>query len=97
MNIEKEVHGSTAVLYLEGWMDTANAAVLAQALNELDDGTEQLVLDMSKLEYISSAGIRQIIVIYKQMKGALTLRNVMPDIAKVLQMTGLDKRLHIES
>ena len=96
MNIEKEVKGSTAVLYLEGWMDTANAPVLAQALNGLDDIVEQLVLDMAKLEYTSSAGIRQIVAVHKQMKGALTLRNVTPKVKAVLHMIGLDKRLHIE-
>lgn len=96
MTVEKEMDGSTAVLYLEGWMDTANAPVLAQALNELDDGTKQLAFDMSKLEYTSSAGIRQIISAHKQMNGALTLRNVTPEIMSVLHMTGLDKKLHIE-
>ena len=96
MNIEKEVKGSTAVLYLEGWMDTANAPVLAQTLNGLDDSVEQLVLDMAKLEYTSSAGIRQIVAVHKQMKGALTLRNVTPKVKAVLHMIGLDKRFHIE-
>ena len=96
MKIEKEVNGSTAVLYLEGWMDTTNAPVLAQALNGLDDSIEHLVLDMEKLEYTSSAGIRQIIAIHKQMKGELTLRNVTPEVAKVLHMIGVDRKLHIE-
>ena len=90
------MNGSTAVLYLEGWMDTSNAPLLAQALNELDDSVEQLVLDMAKLEYTSSAGIRQIVAIHKQMNGALTLRNVTPEIAAVLHMIGVDKKLHIE-
>ena len=51
---------------------------------------------MAKLEYTSSAGIRQNVAIHKQMKGALTLRNVTPEVKAVLQMIGLDKRLHIE-
>lgn len=96
MTVEKKMEGGATVLYLEGWMDTANAPVLAQALNELDDGVKQLVLDMSKLEYTSSAGIRQIIAAYKQMGGALTLRNVTPEVEAVLHMTGLDKKLHVQ-
>lgn len=96
MTVEKQMEGSTAVRYLEGWMDTANAPVLAQALNELDDSVQQLVFDMAKLEYTSSAGIRQIIAAHKQMNGALTLRNVTPEVLAVLHMTGLDKKLHIE-
>ena len=52
---------------------------------------------MAKLEYTSSAGIRQVVAIHKQMKGTLTLRNVTPEVAKVLHMVGVDKRLHIEA
>ena len=84
------------MLTLEGWMDTANAPVLAQALDELDDGIKQLVLDLAKLEYTSSAGIRQIVAAHKKMNGALTLRNVTPEVTAVLHMTGLDRKLHFE-
>ena len=97
MTIEKTMDGSTAVLRLVGWLDTQNAPVLAQALNELDDGVEKLVLDMDKLEYISSAGIRQIVTAYKEMNGALTLKNLSTEVASVLHMTGLDRKLSIES
>ena len=97
MTVEKEMDGSTAVLHLNGWMDTGNVPVLAQALNELDDSVEHLVFDMAKLEYTSSAGIREIIAAHKQMNGVLTLRNVSPEVTAVLHMTGLDKKLHIES
>ena len=77
-------------------MDTENASALAQALNELDDSVEQLVLDMEKLEYISSTGIRQIIAAYKQMNGALTVVNVSSEIMSVLKMIGLDKKIDIK-
>ena len=97
MTVEKTMDGSTAVLHLEGWLDTQNAPVLAQALNELDDSVEKLVLDMEKLEYISSAGIRQIVTAYKEMNGSLTLKNLSAEVASVLHMTGLDKKLSIES
>ena len=33
----EEIDNNTAVLYLEGWMDTQSAPALAQALNELED------------------------------------------------------------
>ena len=97
MTVEKTMDGSTAVLRLKGWLDTQNAPVLAEALNGLDDGVEKLVLDMEKLEYISSAGIRQIVTAYKEMNGALTLKKLSTEVASVLHMTGLDKKLSIES
>lgn len=97
MTIEKTMDGSTAVLRLEGWLDTQNAPILAEALNELDEGVEKLVLDMEKLDYISSAGIRQIVTTYKEMNGALKLKNLSTEVASVLHMTGLDKKLSIDS
>ena len=97
MEVRKEMEGSKAILYLDGWMDTNNAPLLADALNELDDSVEYLVFDMEKLEYISSTGIRQIIAAHKQMKGEFSIRKVSSEIMSVLAMVGLDKRLNIES
>lgn len=96
MTIEKKMDGNTAVLYLEGWMDTQNAAVLAEALNGLEDSVEKLVLDLEKLEYIASSGLRQIIVAHRQMNGELVIRHLTPEVREVMKMTGLDKLLQIE-
>ena len=97
MNIEKKTEGSTAVLYLNGWMDTMSAPDFAAALEALDADTKELVLDLSGLEYTSSSGIRQIVAAYKKMNGALTLKNPSAEVLDVLKMTGLTKRLHIEA
>ena len=97
MNVRKEMDGNTAILYLEGWMDTLNAPLLADALNELEDSVEYLIFDMEKLEYISSTGIRQIIAAYKQMKGEFMIRKPSSEIMNVLSMVRLDKKLKIES
>ncbi len=96
MTVRKETEGNTTVLFLDGWMDTENAPILAQSLNELDYSVEQLVIDMEQLEYISSTGIRQIVAAHKQMKGALTVRKVSPEIMEVLHMIGLDTKLDIQ-
>lgn len=96
MTIEKRMNGNSAELILDGWMDTQSVPQLAAALDELGPETESLTLDLTGLEYTSSAGIRQIIAAHKQMKGALTLKHVSPEILDVLKMTGVDKRLNIE-
>ena len=95
MTIEKTVNGKQVEMSLKGWLDTQNAEVLAAAVGELAPDTESLTLDMSELEYISSAGIRQLVATHMQMKGALTLKNVSAEIQDVLHMSGLDKRLNI--
>ena len=101
MTIEKTISGNTAELKLSGWLDTKTVPELEAALNELEPGINALVLDMEHLdmehlEYISSAGLRQIVAAYKYMKGALTICHASGEIRNVLKMTGLDKRLKIE-
>jgi len=96
MTIEKTVNGNEATLKIDGWMDTQAAPMLEQALTELGAEVKHLSLDLSGLEYISSAGIRQIVAAHKQMGGELTLRNVSVEVQDVLTMTGIAKKLHIE-
>ena len=97
MAVEKITNGTEAVLKVSGWLDTQSSPELEKAVAELDGNTETLVLDLEKLEYISSAGLRQIVAAHKKMNGKLTLRNVQSDIMSVLTMAGFDKRLHIEA
>ena len=96
MTIEKTINGDSAELTLKGWMDTQNAPLLAAAVDELGPEIKRLALDLSGLEYTSSAGIRQLVATHKRMGGALTLKHVSPEVMDVLKMTGLDKKLNIE-
>ncbi len=96
MTIEKTVRGNTTELKLSGWLDTQTTPLLEAEVNALDADAAALVLDFAELEYISSAGLRQIVAAYKKMKGALTLRHVSDEIMDVIRMTGLDKRMKFE-
>ena len=96
MIIEKNVQGSTVEMKLEGWLDTQSSPMLEEAVNALDDSAADLVLDFTKLEYVSSAGLRQIVAAYKKMNGNLTLRNVSSEIMEIIKMTGVDKRLKFD-
>ena len=96
MTIEKTMNENTATLALTGWLDTQSAPQLADELNALEPEVTALVLDLAGLEYISSAGMRQLVAAYKKMKGSLTLKNVSDEIMGVVKMTGLDKRLKFE-
>ena len=95
MEIRKTVEGGKATFAIEGWLDTQTAPELGTALSELNDDVTELELDCAALEYVSSAGIRQIVTAYKKMGGKLVLRNVTPEVREVLHLTGTDKRLKI--
>ena len=96
MIIEQSKTEEGTILRLEGWLDTQTAPELKAVVDELDENLPA-VLDLQALEYISSAGLRQIVATHKKTGGKLTLRNVSPDILDILKMAGFDKRLHIES
>jgi anti-anti-sigma factor len=95
MAITTTIEGSEATITIEGWLDTQTAPELAAALAELDGSVKSLTLDLAALEYISSAGVRQIVAALKKMRGALTLANVQPEVYEVLRLTGVVSRLNI--
>lgn len=95
MTINKTITGNEAIFEISGWLDTQTAPELEAALDELDPAVTDLTIDMKELEYISSAGLRQIVAAHKKMDSKLTIKNVSPEIMDVFNMTGFGKRLNI--
>ncbi len=95
MDITSTTEGTTTTIELDGWLDTSTAPELAEAIGQLDDSCERLVLDFAKLQYISSAGLRVLVSAHKKMNGELMIKSVSPDVMTVLHMAGFDKRLNI--
>jgi len=95
MDISKTIEGEKATFAIDGWLDTQTAPELGAALDELSEDVTQLEFDFAKLEYVSSAGIRQIVAAHKKMGGKLTVSNVAPAVLEVFRLTGVDKRLDI--
>ena len=60
MTITKNMNGTTLEIALEGRLDTMTAPELDTELNRNMPAAESLVLDFSKLDYISSAGLREV-------------------------------------
>ena len=95
MNIGKRIEQEKAVLIPEGWLDTKTAPEFGEEISSLPQEITELTIDMEKLQYISSAGLRQIVAAHKKMNGALTITNVSPEILGIFKMTGFDKKLDI--
>ena len=91
MTIKKTVDGSTLVLALEGRLDTTTAPQLENELKVSLYDTKALTLDMEKLEYLSSAGLRVLLTAQKQMqkqKAEMVVVNVNEIIMEVFEITG---------
>ena len=94
----KKIDEETPVLVLEGRLDTITAPELEKEISELSDEVNGLVIDMEKLEYVSSAGLRVILKAYKALssKDGLKIINASDDIKEVFNITGFSDFLNIE-
>ena len=98
MNIIKTKEGSTLNLALEGRLDTTTAPQLEAALHGAMEGVTELNMDLEKLEYLSSAGLRVILATQKTMnkQGKMVIRHVNETIREVFEVTGFIDILTIE-
>ena len=96
MTITKEISGTVATLFLDGWLDTQSSPELGEAVDELLGKAQSLVFDMEKLKYISSSGVRQVVASHKKFEGNFSVKNVPANIMEVFSATGLNKRIRIE-
>ena len=98
MKITKNMDGTTLNIALEGRLDTTTAPELEQELKNSMDGADALTLDFSKLDYISSAGLRVLLSAHKTMskKGGMKVVNVNEIVSEVFDVTGFADILTIE-
>ena len=98
MEIVSKTEGNKATMEISGWIDTQTAPQLEKELSGLDDSITSLVFDFSKLEYISSAGLRLVIVAYKKIaaKDGFKIINVSDEVYDVFSLTGFDQKINIE-
>lgn len=98
MEIVNKAEGTKMTMEISGWLDTQTAPQLEEALSALDGSVTSLVFDFAKLEYISSAGLRQVIAAYKKMadKDGFKIINISDEVYDVFKLTGFDQKINIE-
>ena len=98
MTIEKAQNNGALTLALEGRLDTVTAPQLEAELKTALEGAKSLTLDFSKLDYISSAGLRALLSAHKIMagKGGMKVTNVNEIVREVFEVTGFADILTIE-
>jgi anti-sigma B factor antagonist len=97
MDIIKNTDGSTLNVALIGRLDTITAPSLDKELKDSLTGITTLAFDFSKLEYISSAGLRVLLSAQKLMnkQGSMTISSVNDDIMEIFEITGFSDILTI--
>ncbi len=98
MTINTEKKDAALTVALEGRLDTTTAPELEKALTEALDGVETLIIDLAKLEYISSAGLRVLLSAQKRMmkQGEMKVIHVNDAIMEIFEVTGFSDILTIE-
>ena len=98
MKINKKQDGGKLVIALEGRLDTTTAPELEKELKTSLDGVADLTLDMAKLDYISSAGLRVLLSAHKTMmkQGQMKVINASEIVTEVFDVTGFSDILNIE-
>ena len=98
MEIVKKQDGSNLTISLEGRLDTTTAPQLETELKQSLDGIEALEFDLSKLDYISSAGLRVLLSAQKTMnkQGEMKVTGANDELKEIFDVTGFVDILNIE-
>ncbi len=88
------------LIEVNGRVDSTNATQLGEALNQqIDAGHHMLVVDLSNVEYMSSAGLRELVAALKKARktagGDVRLASLSPRVREVLELAGLDTIFHV--
>lgn len=95
--MENKFENGILTIYLEGSVDSNNAEQVGASIDEIRNANpcDSLVLDLDNLKYISSAGLRQILRLKKQIPN-FKIVNCNSEVYEVFDMTGFAEMMDIE-
>ena len=91
-------NGSVAEVHLDGYIDANNAKDVDNILTEVVGKFDSVVLDLEKLKYVSSAGLRAFKHAYMELRrksGTLSAKNVSKTVMEVFEVTGFTRLIEI--
>ena len=98
MQIDQLKERSTLTMKVSGRLDTMTAPQLESEITGHLDGITEFIMDFTDLEYISSAGLRVLLVTSKMMKGKgrFVIRNINETVREIFEVTGFLDILTVE-
>jgi anti-anti-sigma factor len=95
MQIEETKSGAVLILRPQGRLDAVSAPSLQEnALGHISAGVTSLVLDLEKVDYVSSAGLRAVLVAAKRLReigGRVVVCSLHGIVLEVFGMSGFDQ------
>lgn len=99
MQIRRQAENGITVVILEGRLDATAAPEAQRAFSDvLTEGVRHVLVDLSGVEYVSSGGIRAIVMLYKGVErenGEVKLCGLTPFVAEVFEITNLKAMFEI--
>ena len=101
MNITKDDRKGIVVFRCEGRLDATTAPQLENEINaSIDLGKVKIMVDFSRIDYLSSAGMRLLLSVTKRLKnsrGKLSIFSMHEEVSEIIHMAGFEKILAIYS
>lgn len=91
MDIQIKSVGEIQIVELTGDIDASTAPDVTKAVSELVKPNSRLLLDMTKVPYMSSAGLRTLLSLYRQTtkeEGKLVLVGLSEELVDTMSVTG---------
>ena len=98
MEIKTKVENGTLYIELEGRLDTVTSQELSNALPHEKRADLDIDMNFEKLEYVSSAGLRLLVLFKKEAQATnnkMVIRNINEVVKEIFSVTGFDKILKI--
>lgn len=98
MKFEKSEDGTALTLTLDKKLSAVTAEQLEKELSHELSGVKDFVVDMARLEYVSSAGLRVLLKAQEAMnlQGKMTVMNANQQVMNIFETTGFNEILRIE-
>lgn len=92
MEITTSTEKDILIVFVNGRLDASTSAELEKAFDAwVEDGKKDFILDLEKLEYISSAGLRTILASAKKLKainGKMVFSSLKETVKNVFEISG---------
>lgn len=99
MEIAEKIVGDICIISISGRIDTVTSKDVEAKLDEaIEERKEKIIINLAKVDYISSVGLRVLLAALKKKKhnqGSLPLASLQPFVENIFKITGLDNVFQI--
>lgn len=97
MELRTKIENKTLYLYPEGQIDSVSAPAFTRVIQENAEKADSIFIDMEKVSYVSSAGVRAVLYAVHRMenKNGVTVARACDYVKEVFLITGLETFLNL--